>query len=75
MRMFFAFEANTAFPVRLNVNLNVTGFKIFGEFSGAYVTGTVLSPLAQNVVRASCDMARTAFQHLEMLYRCGKSCK
>ncbi|CAJ1360951.1 unnamed protein product [Effrenium voratum] len=34
----------------LNVNLNVTGFKIFGEFSGAYVTGTVLSPLAQNVV-------------------------
>ncbi|CAK9029442.1 Pentatricopeptide repeat-containing protein [Durusdinium trenchii] len=37
-------------PLVLNVNLNVTGFKIFGEFSGAYVTGTVLSPLAQNVV-------------------------
>ena len=30
---------NTACRVRLNVNLNVTGFKIFGEFSGAYVTG------------------------------------
>jgi len=47
---FEAFSLSSGSSVLLNVNLNVTGFKIFGEFSGAYVTGTVLSPLAQNVV-------------------------
>ncbi|CAK9070289.1 unnamed protein product [Durusdinium trenchii] len=47
---FEALSLSSGSEVLLNVNLNVTGFKIFGEFSGAYVTGTVLSPLAQNVV-------------------------
>jgi len=49
---FEAFSLSSGSQVLLNVNLNVTGFKIFGEFSGAYVTGTVLSPDALNVVGA-----------------------
>lgn len=69
------------------MNLNVTGFKIFGEFSGAYVTGTVLSPLAQNVVgiwfnlksplRASLETGQTSQMKLwlpptfQPLFECG----
>eukprot|EP00931_Biecheleriopsis_adriatica_P064212 TRINITY_DN39027_c0_g1_i1.p1 TRINITY_DN39027_c0_g1~~TRINITY_DN39027_c0_g1_i1.p1 ORF type:complete len:2314 (+),score=334.39 TRINITY_DN39027_c0_g1_i1:107-7048(+) len=49
---FEAFSLSTGTQVRLNANLNVTGFKIFGEFSGAFVTGTVLSPNAQNIIGA-----------------------
>jgi len=49
---FEAFSLSSGNQELLNVNLNVTGFKIFGEFSGAYVTGTVLSPDALNVVGA-----------------------
>eukprot|EP00439_Symbiodinium_sp_Y106_P061713 s59_g9.t1 len=71
---FEAFSLSTGQEQLLNVNLNVTGFKIFGEFSGAYVTGTVLSPLATNVVgiwlnlksplRASLDTGQTSQMRL-----------
>ncbi|OLP96858.1 Pentatricopeptide repeat-containing protein, chloroplastic [Symbiodinium microadriaticum] len=71
---FEAFSLSTGEEQLLNVNLNVTGFKIFGEFSGAYVTGTVLSPLATNVVgiwlnlksplRASLDTGQTSQMRL-----------
>ncbi|CAE8590604.1 unnamed protein product [Polarella glacialis] len=47
---FEAFSAQSGTKTLLNCALNITGFKIFGEFSGAYVTGTVLSPNAQNMV-------------------------
>lgn len=49
---FEAFSLASGTQERLNVNLNVTGFKIFGEFSKAAVTATVLSPNAQTIVGA-----------------------
>eukprot|EP00930_Biecheleria_cincta_P055124 TRINITY_DN41486_c0_g1_i1.p1 TRINITY_DN41486_c0_g1~~TRINITY_DN41486_c0_g1_i1.p1 ORF type:complete len:2351 (-),score=301.60 TRINITY_DN41486_c0_g1_i1:61-7113(-) len=49
---FEAFSLASGQSQRLNVNLNVTGFKIFGEFSKAAVTATVLSPNAQTIIGA-----------------------
>eukprot|EP00933_Yihiella_yeosuensis_P044196 TRINITY_DN39290_c0_g1_i1.p1 TRINITY_DN39290_c0_g1~~TRINITY_DN39290_c0_g1_i1.p1 ORF type:complete len:1135 (-),score=188.56 TRINITY_DN39290_c0_g1_i1:127-3045(-) len=45
-----AFSLASGAKVRLNCNLNMTGFKIFGEMGQAFVTGTVLSPNAQNII-------------------------
>lgn len=36
--------------VSQNCNRNVSGFKIFGQFGSAQVTGTVLSPTAKSVI-------------------------
>jgi len=49
---FEAFGTESGEKFLRNVNMNVTGFKIFGEFSRAAITGTVLSPTANNVVAA-----------------------
>jgi len=42
----------TGVEVKQNTNLNVSGFKIFGEFANAQITGAVLSPTAKNIVGA-----------------------
>jgi len=34
----------------LNVNLNVTGFKVFGEFSLSYIAATVLAPVSPSIL-------------------------
>jgi len=36
--------------VQQNCNRNVSGFKIFGQFGSAQVTGTVLSPTAKSII-------------------------
>jgi len=36
--------------VQQNCNRNVSGFKIFGQFGSAHVTGTVLSPTAKSII-------------------------
>lgn len=45
-----SFSTGTA--VKKNTNLNVSGFKIFGEFANAQINGAVLSPTATNIVGA-----------------------
>jgi len=36
--------------IQQNCNRNVSGFKIFGQFGNAQVTGTVLSPTAKSII-------------------------
>jgi len=47
---FEASSSRTGEDVLLNVNYNVSGFKIFGEFSRAEVMATVLSPLSDSII-------------------------
>lgn len=47
---FRAFSRASGFDELLNVNLNVTGFKVFGEFSLSYAVATVLAPVSPSIL-------------------------